>query len=324
MGGHHNRNLQNDWFLSLFEQLSPTPKHRQIMNKEFEQTTRASVEIYPNGMWAISGDLDWDGAVIFCPREKFGEAHMKQEFNRLGVYILRGQMPDQCQPTIYIGEGDPVKNRLESHFLKKKFWEELFVCVSSSGKPNKAHIQHLESRLITLAKGAQRCKLDNDVDPDLPTLTNGEKNSVNTYLSNLLLILRVLGLKIFDKANEQDTVIEDKLPGTKGERTIPSLVIRGFLKPNDRLKLIKAPRADLKINDEKARHATFKSEQEIIWDFDGGTYSLSKLCKKMCEQFGGDLGSGAFQGPLYWAKEGQNISLADFAKSLDSQSPIKI
>ena len=295
------------------------------MNKEIEQSAHATVEIYSNGMWTVSGDLDSDGVVIFCPREKFGELHMEPEFNRPGVYILRGQAIDECKPTIYIGEGDPVKNRLESHFSKKKFWDELFVCISGSGKLNKAYIQHLESRLVTLAKGAQRCKLDNDNTPDLPHLTDGEKKSVNTYLANLILILRVLGLKIFDSVSQEEPAVEDKLPGTKGERTIPSLVIRGFLKPHDRLKLIKSPRAELKITDEKAHRATFMSEQEIIWDFDGGTYSsLSKLCKKMCEQFGGNLGSGAFQGPLYWAKEGQNISLAEYAKALDAESPIKI
>ncbi len=104
---------------------------------------------------------------------------------------------------------------------------------------------------------------------------------------------------------------------TRGERTVPMLVDRGILNTNDRLYLIKLPKPGLVLPTEKAKHATFISDQEIRWDFDGKSYSsLSRLCRKICEEFGGDVGSGAFQGPLFWAKEGQNKSLADIAKAL--------
>ena len=52
------------------------------------------------------------------------------------------------------------------------------------------------------------------------------------------------------------------------------------------------------------------------WDYDGNLYSLSGLCKTICEMFGGDVGSGAFAGPDYWAIEGEQISLAERAKTL--------
>ena len=115
---------------------------------------------------------------------------------------------------------------------------------------------------------------------------------------------------------------EKQATNTKGERTIPMLVARGILKLDDRVRLIKLPRPNLEISDEKARHGTFTDGQKIRWDYDGQDYSLSGLCKKICELFGGDSGSGAFQGPLYWAKEGDNKSLAEIAWSLDSQPPV--
>lgn len=202
--------------------------------------------------------------------------------------------------------------------MKKLFWDEAFICVSGSDKLNKAHIQHLESRLITLAKGAQLCQLDTKNTPQLPHLAKAEANSVETYLFKLLFVLRVLGLKIF----EQPPSKEEKpgIPAKKAKDAIPLLVIRGILKPKDRLHLIKNPKPGLNITEEKARHATFFSQHEIRWDLDGQTYSLSGLCKKICERFGGNLsfGAGTSQGPLYWAKEGQEISLAELAQSSDS------
>jgi hypothetical protein len=235
------------------------------------------------------------------------------EFNKPGVYILRGQAQDQVTATIYIGEGDPVRGRLDSHFAKKAFWDEVFVCVDD-GKLNKAHIQHLESRLVTLAKGAGFCTLDNDNAPQLPTLSQAEATSVENYLNKLLSVLRALGLKSFEQSSHPEDTSDAGKTLAARIKIIPTLVIRGILKPNDRLHLIKNLKPGLIISDEKAKKATFISEKEIRWDLDGQVYSLSGLCKKICERFGGKSGSSTFQGPFYWAKEGQEKPLSELVK----------
>ncbi|MGB7085055.1 MAG: hypothetical protein WBD47_05845 [Phormidesmis sp.] len=69
---------------------------------------------------------------------------------------------------------------------------------------------------------------------------------------------------------------------------------------------------------ETTKHATFSDVkgQQFEWDYDEKLYSLSAVCRRICEEFGGDLGSGSFAGPDYWAIEGEDISLAERARLL--------
>ena len=83
-----------------------------------------------------------------------------------------------------------------------------------------------------------------------------------------------------------------------------------------------SPKPGLNINDidEKAKFATFQATQKNFqWDFDGQSYSLSILCRKICEHHNIPVGKGAFPGPDYWAMEGQQQSLSDYAKELLQQ-----
>lgn len=82
-------------------------------------------------------------------------------------------------------------------------------------------------------------------------------------------------------------------------RSITTLIANDVLKPGVRLHLIKPPRPGLKI-DAKAKGATFHNAQRILWDYDGKEYPLSTICRLLCEEFGGNVGSGAFAGPDYW------------------------
>jgi len=82
---------------------------------------------------------------------------------------------------------------------------------------------------------------------------------------------------------------------------------QGILKQGTVIHLIHLPRPGLDIRDEKAKRATFLGTKAdgFKWDYDEKAYSLSGLCKAVCEAFGGDIGSGAFAGPDYWAIEGE-------------------
>jgi len=97
-------------------------------------------------------------------------------------------------------------------------------------------------------------------------------------------------------------------------RTIPLLFEKGVLRGGAKIHLIKLPRAGLALSDEKMKHATFQDDQSVVWEFDGNNYSLSGLCRAICEKFGGNVGAGAFAGPDYWAIAGEEVSLTDRAK----------
>lgn len=147
---------------------------------------------------------NWDGAGIVCPRSLWKESRERPEFNSPGVYILIGPIEgNEITQKIYIGEGDPILSRLKDHDSKKDFWERLVAFTSSrSGGLNKAHIQHLEARMIQLAKEARRCTLVNEKNMDQPTLSERDQIQAEGFLEEMLLCLPILGLHVFKKAPE--------------------------------------------------------------------------------------------------------------------------
>ena len=92
-----------------------------------------------------------------------------------------------------MGEGDPIRPRLEQHASKKDFWTSCFTFTSKDENLNKAHVQYLESRLIALATAAKRCRLDNGNVPAMPPTPRG-------FLAEMLLCFPVLGLSVFSAA----------------------------------------------------------------------------------------------------------------------------
>jgi hypothetical protein len=88
---------------------------------------------------------NWSGGLV-APRSEFAVAKSRPEFRKAGVYVLVGPADEGVLTQIYVGEGDPVGPRLDSHFAKKDFWLTLLVFTSKDDNLNKAHIQHLETR----------------------------------------------------------------------------------------------------------------------------------------------------------------------------------
>src|ERR1700681_3342379 len=55
---------------------------------------------------------NWVGRAVAGPRSRFEELRRRPEFAKTGVYVLVGQADPNGLPTVYVGEGDPVANRL--------------------------------------------------------------------------------------------------------------------------------------------------------------------------------------------------------------------
>jgi len=104
----------------------------------------------------------------------FGEGKHRKELARTGVYVLSGPPEQSGLPRIYVGEGDPIRPRLEQHAVKRDFWTSLIAFTSKDENLDKAHVQHLEARLIGLARQAKRSALDNSNVPALPSLSEAE------------------------------------------------------------------------------------------------------------------------------------------------------
>ena len=142
---------------------------------------------------------NWPGVGVVFNRTNYKEVVNRGEFDKTGVYVLVGTTDDSILPTIYVGEGDPVKNRLNTHYGKKDFWDWAVFFVAKDDSLNKAHVQHLEAELLRLAKEAKQCKLDNGQGAVAPTLAEAELAMADSFLQDILSIFPLLGLGVFEK-----------------------------------------------------------------------------------------------------------------------------
>lgn len=151
----------------------------------------------PEGIRIIDR-MNWTGKGIVFPRLKWSDAKSRKEFTEPGTYLLTGySSEDDDLPTIYVGQGDPVRDRIESHFKNKEFWDQGIAFVSTNGGLNRAHITWLEWALIVRAKEVDRSRLDNANIPQEPALSESEKADTAFFLEEILQILPLVNVRSF-------------------------------------------------------------------------------------------------------------------------------
>ena len=142
---------------------------------------------------------NWKGRGLIFSRSVFAdEVRHREELNLTGVYVLWGPSGIEQLPRVYIGEGNVLLQRLDSHVRDKDFWT-YGVVFTSDQSLNKAHVQYLEAKLVQLANEAKRCKLDNTNIPQKPSLSDTDMGTAEQYLTDMLLCLLIIGVNFFDK-----------------------------------------------------------------------------------------------------------------------------
>lgn len=149
----------------------------------------------PDGLRIVERG-NWNAKALVFPRAVFARVKQRPECGLPGVYLLLGPATEGDGESLYIGEGDPVKPRLEYHFANKDFWTRA-VFFTAGDFLNKTRIQYLESCLVTLAGAAKRVKLENANSPAEPSIGEAEKADMDTFLSHMLGLLPVLGVHAF-------------------------------------------------------------------------------------------------------------------------------
>ena len=152
----------------------------------------------PDGLRLVEKS-NWTGIGVVFRRTGYKDVVKRPEFDRTGIYVLIGSTEDSALPTVYIGEGDPVKDRLNDHYSRKDFWDWSVFFVSKDESLNKAHVKHLESRLLELAKAAKQCRLENSASSNAPTLSEAERADVESFLLDMLNIFPLLGINVFER-----------------------------------------------------------------------------------------------------------------------------
>ena len=162
----------------------------------------------PDGLRLVERS-NWTGRGVIYPRALHTKVRVRAEFKETGVYILIGPRESGEGEKIYIGEGDPVIDRLNHHYAQKDFWTKAAFFVAGQGQLNKAHVQYLESRLVKRADLAKRAELENGNSPAEPSLSEADRAYMDVFLSNLLGMLPALGIHAFEEPSSE---AESKTP----------------------------------------------------------------------------------------------------------------
>lgn len=201
-------------------------------------------EPYTIHVFVVEGDPDgvkivdrqnWTGWGIALPRSAWPRISKRQEFGSAGVYVLTGPTegasddePGGALPTVYVGQGDEIRSRMESHFHDKDFWDWAYVFISKGSALNRAHTTWLEYALIHSAHEAKQCHVDNSNYPKEPRLSEWERADTLGFLNGMLRILPLLGVRVFDKPVVVDQKTVDPPKGDGRDTVVVPAKEEGF------------------------------------------------------------------------------------------------
>jgi hypothetical protein len=171
----------------------------------------------PEGIRIIDR-LKSTGKFFAFPRIAWEKLRSRSELNHPGVYVLSGYAnPNDELPTIYIGQADSVRNRIEQHIRNKEFWDKAIIFVAHN--INSTHTRWLEYALVKRAIKANRCILENGNNPQEPPISESEKADMEEFLKEIYQTLPLVGMNVFElprvvarpdkhiKKGEKDTIV---------------------------------------------------------------------------------------------------------------------
>lgn len=168
------------------------------MNKGF------SINIYlpdgdPDGL-RIIGKSHWTGKGLVIPRARFADYKNHPDLHGAGIYVLASPPAEGGLSTVYIGEGEPVRSRLESDYRDKDFWSWVIVFISTDRSIHNLQVEHIRSRLVLMANRARRTRVHNAAVPRPPQLSEAQLADAESFLEDMLSILPVIGINAFQPA----------------------------------------------------------------------------------------------------------------------------
>jgi len=147
--------------------------------------------------------VNWTGQAVSSPRSKIKSLTSWSESKKPGVYFLFGVDEESGEDAVYIGEAENVFERLQNHLDNKDFWNEVVFFTSKDENLTKSHVKYLESRLVQLAKLSSRHVVLNRNDPQLPVLPRGDRDAMDEFISNLKILLGVVGYKTLESLEKK-------------------------------------------------------------------------------------------------------------------------
>lgn len=154
----------------------------------------------PDGIRVVDKS-NWTGRAVMASRAQLGEALLRDEMARPGVYTLIGPGEGSAS-RIYVGEADELRERLKTQGVKKDFWTQMIAFSSTDESLNKAYVRYLEHRLVGLAKKANQWEVDNSTTPAQPPLSEADRADAEWFLREMLILYPILGVDAFEVAHQ--------------------------------------------------------------------------------------------------------------------------
>ncbi|MCK5796985.1 MAG: GIY-YIG nuclease family protein [Deltaproteobacteria bacterium] len=96
----------------------------------------------------------------------------------------------------------------------KDFWDRAVIFVAKDENLTKAHVRHLEARLIDMAIKAKRSTVDNKTAPNGGTLPEADLADMEEFITQVRLLLATMGIDALDAAGSGPGTGQ-ALPGVK-------------------------------------------------------------------------------------------------------------
>ncbi|BEH03203.1 GIY-YIG nuclease family protein [Brooklawnia propionicigenes] len=155
------------------------------------------VDGVPGGMTTaeIAG---WTGHVLASERSSLGALLRRPEAQRNGAYLFLSDDSDAVAGVrTYIGRTENFARRFPAHAeLKSREWDRIVIVTNKDDSFSEGHWGYLESRLVELARLANRCTLTNGNDPQGRRLSEAAQSDMEAFLAQLQIVLPVLGVDV--------------------------------------------------------------------------------------------------------------------------------
>jgi hypothetical protein len=177
----------------------------------------------PDGMLTAEV-FGWTGHILVAPRTRLPDALKRKESSYTGVYILLGEQNEE--PMAYIGEGENIANRIKSHDSKKDWWTRAVLITSAANNLHKAHVQYLESKLVSEGIQAANIKFENGTNPSLPSLSEAAQANMEAFIDQLLMVLPAIRVDLFTSKAKPQKITRQAVSSSEQESPIFELTLK--------------------------------------------------------------------------------------------------
>jgi hypothetical protein len=177
----------------------------------------------PDGMLTAEV-FGWTGHILVAPRTRLPDALKRKESSYTGVYILLGEKNEA--PMAYIGEGENIANRIKTHDSKKDWWTRAVLITSAANNLHKAHVQYLESKLVSEGIQAANIKFENGTNPSLPSLSEAAQANMEAFIDQLLMVLPAIRVDLFTSKVKPQKITRQAVSFSEQESPIFELTLK--------------------------------------------------------------------------------------------------